>query len=228
MSRTCKPRKIGLVSFHSSLVVLGDFVVCCVRGAGRTFFITLTASSVCPTNSSSACSTIARASSLMTSSSSPSFLPACCPGSVKAGPPFALAFVASKLSRAFSTALRARCANIKFVFSVVLQPARKRLWICASWARRASPTFSLAMAYFSSAVVSGSSPAPAWSADRMCELFSAARAMAWLNVLGCGFAAGGAVSAAWASAGEVADDSRCTFSDTVRPRSLKDSRILVG
>jgi len=62
----------------------------------------------------------------------------------------------------------------------------------------------------------------------MCEALRAARATAWLNVLGWGFAEGGAVRAAWASAGDVALESRLTFSETVRPRSLKDSRMLAG
>jgi hypothetical protein len=62
----------------------------------------------------------------------------------------------------------------------------------------------------------------------MCDELRAARAMAWLNVLGWGLAEGGAVRAAWASAGDVALESRLTFSETVRPRSLKDSRMLAG
>lgn len=114
------------------------------------------------------------------------------------------------------------------VLSVVLQPARNLLWIWASCASRASPSFSLAMANFSRAVASGSSPAPECSPCSVCELLMAARATAWLKVLGCGFAEGGAVSAAWASAGEVAAERSWTFSPTVRPRSLKDSRMLVG
>lgn len=52
--------------------------------------------------------------------------------------------------------------------------------------------------------------------------------MAWLKVFGWGFAEGGAVSAAWASAGELADERSCTFSLTVRPRSLKDSLMFAG
>jgi len=52
--------------------------------------------------------------------------------------------------------------------------------------------------------------------------------MAWLNVLGCGLADGGAVRAAWASEGEVAVERRCTFSLTVRPRSLKLSLMFAG
>jgi len=62
----------------------------------------------------------------------------------------------------------------------------------------------------------------------MCDELRAARATAWLNVLGCGFAEGGATRAAWASAGEVAAESRLTFSETVRPRSVTDSRMLAG
>ena len=146
---------------------------------------------------------------------------------MKAGP-FALALVASRLNREFSTALRARVANWMLVLSVVLQPARKRLWIWASWASRASPTFSLAIAYFSRAVARGSSLELVCSEVSMCDELRAARAMAWLNVLGWGFAEGGAVRAAWASAGDVALESRLTFSETVRPRSLKDSRMLAG
>jgi len=52
--------------------------------------------------------------------------------------------------------------------------------------------------------------------------------MAWWNVLGWGFAVGGAVRAAWASAGEVAFERRLTFSLTVRPRSWKVSLMLGG
>lgn len=52
--------------------------------------------------------------------------------------------------------------------------------------------------------------------------------MAWLKVLGCGFAVGGATRAAWASAGEVALESRLTFSLTVRPRSWNVSLMLGG
>jgi hypothetical protein len=62
----------------------------------------------------------------------------------------------------------------------------------------------------------------------MCEALRAVRATAWLNVLGCGFAEGGATRAAWASAGEVALERRLTFSETVRPRSVTDSRMLAG
>jgi hypothetical protein len=137
-----------------------------------------------------------------------------------------LALIESRVRRAFSTFLRAFAANIKLVFNVVFQPARKRDWICASWARRASPTFSSARAYFSSAVASGSST---WLlCARVWEPASEARAIAWLKVLGWGFAAGGAVRAAWASAGELACERRVTFSLIVRLRSLKDSRMLGG
>lgn len=52
--------------------------------------------------------------------------------------------------------------------------------------------------------------------------------MAWLKVLGCGFALGGAVRAAWASAGDDACERRLTLSVMVRPRSLNDSRMLGG
>ena len=52
--------------------------------------------------------------------------------------------------------------------------------------------------------------------------------MAWGKVLGWGFALGGAVRAAWASAGEVAWERRLTLSVMVRPRSLNDSRMLGG
>jgi hypothetical protein len=52
--------------------------------------------------------------------------------------------------------------------------------------------------------------------------------MAWLNVLGCGLAEGGAVMAAAASLALPAEERSVTFSETVRPRSLKDSRRLVG
>jgi hypothetical protein len=52
--------------------------------------------------------------------------------------------------------------------------------------------------------------------------------MAWWKVLGCGLALGGAVRAAWASAGEVALDRSVTFSLTVRPRSWKVSLMLGG
>ena len=61
-----------------------------------------------------------------------------------------------------------------------------------------------------------------------CEPDKEARAMAWLKVLGWGLAEGGAVKAACASAGEEAWERRLTFSLMVRPRSLKDSRMLGG
>lgn len=137
-----------------------------------------------------------------------------------------LALIESSMSREFSTFLRALVANIRFVLSVVFHPARKRDWICASCARRASPTFSRASAYFSSAVASGSSPGVFWAISW--EPASEARAMAWLKVFGWGLAEGGAVRAAWASAGEVAWERSWTFSLIVRPRSLKDSRMLGG
>jgi hypothetical protein len=137
-----------------------------------------------------------------------------------------LALIESSIRRAFSTFLRAFAANIKFVFRVVFHPARNRDWICASWARRASPTFSSARAYFSSALASGSSVSELCA--RVCEPASEARAIAWLKVLGCGFAEGGAVRAAWASAGELACERSVTLSLIVRPRSLKDSRMLGG
>jgi len=54
-----------------------------------------------------------------------------------------------------------------------------------------------------------------------------ARAIAWGNVLGWGFADGGAVRAAWASAGVVAEVRSWTFSLTVRDRSPSDYVILV-
>lgn len=52
--------------------------------------------------------------------------------------------------------------------------------------------------------------------------------MAWLKVLGCGFADGGAVKAVCTSAGDDALDRRWTFSVMVRPRSLNDSRMFGG
>lgn len=52
--------------------------------------------------------------------------------------------------------------------------------------------------------------------------------MACGKVLGWGLAEGGAVRAAWASAGEVAEERRVTFSETVRPRSWKVSLMLGG
>lgn len=184
----------------------------------RTFFMTPTASSVWPTNSSSACS-------ISTLDSSPSSWPSprplgwpgrCHPGFLD------LALAASSSSLEFSTPFRARVANMRLVFRVVLQPARNRLWIWASWASLASPTLSLAKAYFSSAAARGSSPAPVYCCCRTWLLAKLARAMAWLKVFGWGFAEGGATRAAWASAGEVAVVRRCTFSLTVRLRSLKD------
>ena len=126
---------------------------------------------------------------------------------------------------------RARVAKAMPVLSVVVQPARNRLWICASWARRASPTRSAASAYRSSAAASGSSRAAPACCCCCCStwlLASAARAAAWLKVLGCGLAEGGADSAACASAGVVADPSRETFSLTVRPRSWNVSLMLGG
>ena len=69
---------------------------------------------------------------------------------------------------------------------------------------------------------------PAFCDWRRWLLAKLARAIAWLNVFGCGFADGGAVRAACASAGEVAVDKRCTFSLTVRPRSPKLSLMLFG
>ncbi|KAK5624441.1 hypothetical protein RRF57_000157 [Xylaria bambusicola] len=134
----------------------------------------------------------------------------------------------SRVRRAFSTALRARVANVKLVFKVVFHPAKNLLWICASCARRASPTRSWASAYFSSAVAIGSSPAPVCCWWRSWELAKLARAIAWLNVFGWGLADGGAVKAACASAGVDADDRSWTFSLTVRPRSWKVSLILGG
>jgi hypothetical protein len=114
------------------------------------------------------------------------------------------------------------------VLRVVFQPARKRLWIWASWPRRASPTRSEARAYFSRAVARGSSPVPVWCWCSSWLLDRLARASAWLKVLGWGLAEGGATRAAWASAGEVALDRRWTFSLTVRPRSPKVSLMLGG
>ena len=114
------------------------------RGQKRTFFITPTASSVTPTRLSSFRSTSARCSSLIGRSSSPLL-------------PFPLAFVASSPNLAFSTPLLALVANIRLVFNVVLQPAKNLCWICWSCAKRTSPTFSLAKAYFSKAVANGSS-----------------------------------------------------------------------
>lgn len=133
--------------------------------------------------------------------------------------PLTLDLTESKVRRVLSTFLRARVANIRLVFNVVLQPAKNLVWIWASCARRASPTRSEASAYFSRAVASGSSPAPVccwWSSWELAKL---ARAMAWLNVFGWGFALGGAVKAACASAGVDAVERRWTLSLTVRPRS---------
>ena len=190
-----------------------------VRKNPLTFFITPTASSVCPTNSSSFCSTSARASSLIISSSG--FMP-------RAPPVLPLDLAASRPSRALSTPRRARVANIKFVFSVVLQPAKNRCWICASCAKRASPTFSEARAYFSSAVASGSSAPEAELCVNCCAPAKEARAIACANVFGWGLVADGAVRAAPASAGEEAVERRWTFSVMVRLRSVNDSRILGG
>jgi len=189
-----------------------------------TFFITPTASSVCPTNSSSACSISTLASSDAISSSCPALA---WPG--KCHPPALLfAFAASSISLEFSTLFLARVANMRLVFRVVLQPAKNRLWICASCARRASPTRSLAKAYFSRAVARGSSPAPVCCCCRSWLLARLARAIAWGKVLGCGFAEGGAVRAAWASAGVVAAVRSWTFSLTVRERSPRDYIALAG
>lgn len=63
---------------------------------------------------------------------------------------------------------------------------------------------------------------------RSWELAREARAIAWLKVLGCGFAEGGAVRAACASPGDEAWERSVTFSEMVRPRSLKDSRMFGG
>ena len=52
--------------------------------------------------------------------------------------------------------------------------------------------------------------------------------MAWLKVFGWGFAEGGAVRAWAASEAEVEVERRVTLSEMVRPRSLKDSRMLGG
>jgi hypothetical protein len=96
--------------------------------------------------------------------------------------------------------------------SVVLQPARKRDWIFSSWSRRASPTFSCAMANFSRPCERGSgSVEPCGVAVAMSwEPARAARAMAWGKVLGWGLADGGAVRAAWASAALEALERRLT------------------
>jgi len=142
---------------------------------------------------------------------------------------FFAAFVASSDSLLFSTALRAFVANWMFVFNVVFHPARNRAWICWSCANRASPTFSSASAYFSRACASWSSPAPdGFVCCRSCEPAIEARAIAWLNVFGCGFVDGAAVSACCASAGLDAWESSVTFSEMLRPRSVNDSRIFGG
>jgi hypothetical protein len=86
----------------------------------------------------------------------------------------------------------------------------------------------MARAYFSRADARGSSPEPVCCWCRAWLEAREARAMAWGNVLGWGLAEGGAVRAAWASAGEVAEERRVTFSDTVRPRSWKVSLIFGG
>ena len=52
--------------------------------------------------------------------------------------------------------------------------------------------------------------------------------MAWLKVLGCGLADGGAVKACEASVALDALDRRVTLSEMLRPRSPKDSRMLGG
>jgi hypothetical protein len=52
--------------------------------------------------------------------------------------------------------------------------------------------------------------------------------MAWLKVFGWGLALGGAVKAAWASAGVEACERSVTLSAMVRERSVKDSRMLGG
>lgn len=77
-------------------------------------------------------------------------------------------------------------------------------------------------------MASGSSPAPVCCWCSVWLLARDARAMAWAKVLGWGFAEGGAVRAAWASAGDVAEESSWTFSLTVRPRSVKVSLMLRG
>lgn len=160
----------------------------------RTFFITPTASSVWPTNSSSACS-ISTLEESSASSLPPS--PRAFDWPVRRQPGFLdFALAASSNSLEFSTPFRARVANIRLVFKVVLHPARNRLWIWASCASLASPTRSLAKANFSSAAARGSSPAPVYCCWRSWLLAKLARAMAWLNVFGCGFADGGAVRAA--------------------------------
>lgn len=158
------------------------------RRISHTFFITPTASSVWFTKSSSFCSTSCLASSVIVAISSSGFM-------LLPTPVFPFAFVASRLNLEFSTLLLALVANIKFVFRVVLHPAKNLDWICLSWAKRASPTCSDARAYFSRAVERGSSPAPVWVSFKSWEPAREARAIAWLNVLGWGFADGGAVKA---------------------------------
>lgn len=184
-----------------------------------TFFMTPTASSVCPTKSSSFCSISALACSLIISSSG--FIPL-------VPPPDFFDFAASSPNLEFSTPRLALVANMMFVFSVVVHPAKNRCWICASCAKRASPTFSEASAYFSNAVARGSSAAEGEDWVRTWEPVRDARAIAWEKVFGWGLVLGGAIKAAPASAGEVAVDRRWTFSVMVRLRSEKDSRILGG
>ena len=102
----------------------------CSGKGQNTFFMTPTASSVWATKSSSFCSTSCLTSSLMLTISSSVFMPL-------PAPVLPFAFVASRLSLEFSTPFLARDANIRFVFSVVLQPAKNLDWICASCAKRA-------------------------------------------------------------------------------------------
>ena len=166
----------------------------------HTFFITPTASSVCATNSSSFCSTSALASSLIISSSV--FMP------LPPAEPFIFDLAASSPNLEFSTPRRALVANIKFVLSVVLHPAKNRCWICASCAKRASPTLSDARAYFSSAAARGSSKEEGWVWVSRWEPAREARAMAWGKVFGWGLEVVGAVIAAPASAGDVAVERR--------------------
>lgn len=52
--------------------------------------------------------------------------------------------------------------------------------------------------------------------------------MACEKVFGWGFVAGGALKAAWASVALEALLRSLTFSETVRERSVKDSRMLGG
>lgn len=173
------------------------------------------------TNSSSAVSISTRWASVRFSSPGCSFLEAA-PIAGKPKPPFlALALAASSVSRAFSTSLRAFCANEMLVLSVVAKAELKRETIWASCCSRASPTCSDASAYFSSAVASGS------LGSRRCDDLSDARPSAWLNVLGAALEPG-FVSAAWASAADEAEASSWTFSETVRERSRKLSRCAGG